>query len=164
MPDAKTRFIITDPCYLIDDDAHPDAWSHFCELSDSRSNWEVTQQANEYLSGELGFGIVAASTGFGDWSNCIEGEGVVNMNFFADAGMVCVAEIPKSALVQERIKDLASVGGVAIFEADCAFSDLRIEMDRSVRKWTVVRVYGPDGNLLVHSLEDTDDMSDDDNE
>ena len=104
MPDAKTRFIITDPCYLIDDDAHPDAWSHFCELSDSRSNWEVTQQANEYLSGELGFGIVAASTGFGDWSNCIEGEGVVNMNFFADAGMVCVAEIPKSALVQEGSK------------------------------------------------------------
>lgn len=70
----KGTIIITDPCYLIPNDA----------------DYEKTNYGEQL--DKLGFTtFLVADTGFGDWDNAItKDDGTILGNFCADSGQVCV--------------------------------------------------------------------------
>lgn len=139
------KFIITDPCYLIPD---PEAWYCFCDIIQDISMAE----AENFLTHYLATPVRIAKTGYGDWSNEISGKNVIEPNFFADAGLVCVLEL--THLVDQMHKSkfdyLISDNpcGVAVIEAE-GLADVRFDISDS--RWTVVTIIDTDGNVYRSS-------------
>lgn len=150
------KFIITDPCYICNDD---DVWHEYCHYL---GNADRSSLADEVLSKYLRTKIETCSTGFGDWSNTISGDGVLQENFCADAGLFCVVELT------DRVREIFEYDGhriedsdlVAVFECNEIKS---IEWDRTCEDWTFVEISTSEG--LVHSSYPfADDSSYDDYE
>jgi len=148
-------YIITDPCYLVNHADHPGVWARYCGMIGEKTNYETTPEADDYLSKALGFRIQTASTGYGDWRNSISGVGVKHSGFFADAGLVCVAEMPTNPAVLADVSALIDVGGVAVFDAE---EDISVVFDRSNRRWTIVRIFNRDGEEIITSQESNEEV------
>ena len=87
-----TKYIITDPCYLIPDDD----WSKCCEIFDSVAYKKAMENRDYEMQRELfdngitatlqkysgDYKAKACSTGYGDWTNEIWGVNVLKHDFF----------------------------------------------------------------------------------
>lgn len=146
------KFIVTDPCYLINSNS---VWHEFCSL------WfeDKATAAEKVISNAVGTAVSISDTGFGDWTNHLYGEGVIESEFFADAGMVCVCELTDT-IEKTLVKKYRHVLG-AVFEAS-GIAD--IEFDRSNSNWTVVRIVTEDGHVLESDGYEYDDEDDEDDE
>lgn len=142
------KFIITDPCYLV---ASQGVWRHFCDTigdADLSEGEAVTIEAEKILSQYLETPVRVASTGYGDWSNEISGKNVIASTFFADAGLVCVAELTPlvdqkhEAMFGYRISDKPC--GVAVIEAEGL---AEVKFDDSNPEWTLITITDTDGNV-----------------
>lgn len=140
------KFCVTDPCYILPDDV----WSKCCKVFDEYKDDEFMYQrfdeaVTKALTEFVGSKSYACGTGYGDWSNELQGDGkVINSKFCADAGMVCVCELT------DKVKEALDINetnnhSVAIFEAE----DLsNVEFDLTDKGWTVVYIETTDGHCF----------------
>lgn len=161
------KYLVTDPCYLLDlDRENSDRIWHKC-LNDmysldssarysSQSDYEGTQKI---LSEELGINVLKVSdTGFGDWSNTLTSNSkhinIIKEDFYADAGMMCVVEINEK--LENFLKD-HDIG--AIFEADCNIS---VDVDDNDSQWYVLKITDENGwNVLASSEQSNPEFDED---
>ena len=85
------KYVLTDPCYLINDDA---AWRRYCGLIFDEKGYMNVDNGAAFIAEQLGTTVQVASTGYGDWANslaCVKGPNRLKNDgcFCADAGMVC---------------------------------------------------------------------------
>lgn len=127
----KGTIIITDPCYLIPNDADYDRTNYGKQLD------------------KLGFTtFLVADTGFGDWDNVItKDDGTILGNFCADSGQVCVV------LAEDAIKYYPETSQVVKLKSSPCYAiiedfDGDIEIDTSDSNWTMI--YGQ-GNINFSS-------------
>ena len=139
-----TKYIITDPCYIL-----PDAtWSDICSQCKNEDFYNGTfdrlcTEALNKLAGTKN--AVASATGYGDWSNCMHcsnDDKIIQSDFFADSGMVCVVEYNDK--IQQALKDKQNEklvdkdkGGAALIETE---GEVKITMDTRDSQWTVVEI------------------------
>ena len=142
------KFCVTDPCYILPDNV----WSKCCEIFDKYKDDEfMYQRFNEAVSNALtkfvGSKSYTCNTGYGDWSNTLQGDGkVVNAHFCADAGMVCVCEL--NTKVHNALKNNDTSHCAAVFEAE----DIRnVTFDLTDKFWTVVYIETTDGHCFCTS-------------
>lgn len=156
-----TKYIITDPCYVLSDEV----WSDICGQceSDDFYNGKFDTLCTEALNKLAGTtNAVACGTGWGDWDNrihCSDDDKIIEADFFADAGMVCVVEYNEAiqnALVAKGNTILISKGGIALIETE---GEVTIEMDTSNAEWTVVNIEdATDGfNSMLPPFDEEDD-------
>ena len=96
-------YIITDPSYILTQDE----WFKCCKILDTNKNYsEVQEQFN--LKVQMKLKDVSGDnnawcndTLIGDWTNSIHGPDIIQSEFAADAGMVCICEYTDE--VQRRI-------------------------------------------------------------
>ena len=157
------KYIITDPCYLIQNDD----WDKCCEIFNSVAYKKAEENRDYEMQRELfdneitavlrkysgDYKAQACSTGYGDWTNEIWGKNVIKHDFFADSGMCCVCELTDT--IQKHITENSNgrneFNGMAVFETD---KDIAIEFDTSDSDWTVIRVKDKNtGNVLITSSE-----------
>ena len=122
---------------------------------EDRTNYTGVQKI---LSDGLGIKILRVSdTGFGDWSNTITSNSkhinVLNSEFYADAGMMCVVEINDKL---EKFLKGNDIG--AIFEADC---DISVEIDDDDRNWYVLKIMDENGWNELATSEDPEQEDED---
>lgn len=150
----KITYLVTDPCYIIDNDV----WDNICGqcTSDDFCNGKFDRLVAEALTKLTGSKAYASGTGFGDWSNTLLGETVNSGEFVADAGMVSVCKLDAalfSKYTPEQIKNLG-----AIFEAE---GEIEVSFDDSDSDWTVVNIVDQAGNrwnsLPPENFDDEDD-------
>lgn len=105
--------IITDPCYLMRDEH----WQHYCDMEFSKYPIGLDNYLRQYLS----FGeVIAADTGYGDWSNkvfTVDESNTVLGEFAADAGMVCVvtaSDLTNYGYDREQLQDYVERGLVTV--------------------------------------------------
>ena len=105
--------IITDPCYLMRDEH----WQHYCDMEFSKDPIGLDNYLRQYLS----FGeVIAADTGYGDWSNkvfTVDESNTVLGEFAADAGMVCVvtaSDLTNYGYDREQLQDWVKRGLVTV--------------------------------------------------
>lgn len=152
------RYIVTDPCYIV-----PDAtWEQLCDQylanDDFRGFNKAVADELTKLSGRRAY---VEDTGFGDWSNSMEGRQVVTPNFVADAGMVCVvAWTPEIAKLAEGNygKDFVK-GSAALLELA---EPIRVRFDTSDPNWTIVKITDAQGNYCVSEEQEDEDEDEDD--
>lgn len=132
------QYIITDPCYLIQDN-----WSEIC-FDNNKIEDELSK-----TSGEKAY---VHDTLIGDWSNEIIGKNVIRSGFCADAGLVCVC------LFNEKIKTLTKnlpLWCYALFETEELKS---VEFIKTSPDWIVVKVETKEG--IITSMSD-DELEED---
>lgn len=154
------RYVVTDPCYILPDTT----WKECLEKCDefaSEANWsevfnkEVEQALKDFTQGQA----FVESTGFGDWSNTLEGPNVQGVgSFCADSGMVCVCEL--IGKVEQALGNIHD-GCVAIFDAE---GPLKVDFDTSDSDWTVVNIEDAEGNCWNTSIPDDDESWDEEDE
>lgn len=155
------KFCVTDPCYILPNDVWDKCYEVFDKYKDDEFVYQRLDEAiTKALTEFVGSKSYACSTGYGDWSNILQGDGkVINRSFCADAGMVCVCELTdkvKKALNVDEVGNFSA----AIFEAE----DLsKVEFDVSDNTWTVVYIETTDGHCFctltpdeVYDNEDDD--------
>ena len=149
------KYIITDPCYLINDDA---AWRRYCDLIFDDKGYFCADNGAAFIAEQLGAPVQVASTGYGDWTNsldCVKGPNrLANDGYFcADAGLVCFCEVTPQ--VERALRDLGP-GAYAEIEAE---GPVVCEFDCTNRDWTRIKI--TDGNSVYMSEEcDCDDEDD----
>lgn len=147
-----TKYIITDPCYVLSDDT----WSNICNQCKNEDFYNgtfdrLTSEALNKLAGTTN--AVASATGFGDWDNCMHcsnEDKIIQTDFFADSGMVCVVEYNDA--IQQALKDKDNVrliekGGIAVIETE---GNVEITMNTEDPNWTVVEI--EDDNDVFNSF------------
>lgn len=98
-----TTYIITDPSYILT----RDEWSKCCEILNTDKPYsEVQEQFNLEIQMYLKDiskdpRAYSSDTLIGDWTNSVHGPNVIQSEFCADAGMVCVVEYTEE--IQRRI-------------------------------------------------------------
>ena len=134
------KIFVTDPCYIIGEDD----WGEMCEMADaSQEDWQdcfesLVQSSLRRISGDEK--AVAGRTGFGDWTNEIDGK-----PFCADSGMVCVVE--NTDLLKQYMDDekcAFAPGTMAYLEVE---DDASYEIDRTNPKWSVVKIKSGDKSI-----------------
>ena len=138
------KYVLTDPCYLINDDA---AWRRYCGLIFDEKGYMNVDNGAAFIAEQLGTTVQVASTGYGDWANslaCVKGPNRLKNDgcFCADAGMVCFC------------RNLGP-GAYAEIEAE----DPVCEFDCTDRDWTRVKI--TDG-ASVYMSEECDYEDEDD--
>jgi len=136
------KYLVTDPCYIVDDDM----WTKLCDKADEETNHDTGNKwsnafnklVEDYLKSLYDVAYVA-STGFGDWTNEIDGK-----RFVADAGMVTV--VPADKIPQKTYAEYNNNLGAIIEVAD----NSRVILDTSNPEWTIVKV----GNLQSLPYDD----------
>lgn len=105
--------IITDPYYLLADEH----WEHYCNLEFSDSPIGLDNYLRQYHN----FGeVIAADTGYGDWSNevfTVDDSNTVLGKFTADAGMVCVvtaSDLSNYGYDKDKFQDYVDRGLIAV--------------------------------------------------
>lgn len=139
-----TKYIITDPCYILPNTT----WSDICDQCESNDfyNGKFDRLCTEALNELAGTtNAVASTTGYGDWSNsmhCSNDDKIIQSDFFADSGMVCVVEYNDK--IQQALKDNKNEklvdedkGGAALIETE---GEVKITMDTRDSEWTVVEI------------------------
>lgn len=134
----KTKYIITDPCYLISSND----WFnlvHDIDLYAESGRGEFNTRIKHLLEKITGAIAWVEHTGYGDWSNVIIGNVFDGRrDFCADSGTVCVCKYT-SELEKINIVDWAA----AIIEAE---GEITVEMDTSDPSWTVISIKDGAGN------------------
>ena len=126
-----TKYVITDPCYIVDEKT----WDK-C-LKDFPNFPKLVAEHLTKLTKEKAY---ASDTGFGDWSNGLIGNDGYIGSFGADSGMVSVCKYTKK--VAERLSEIFA-GCYCVFEAD---GPLDVVFDTSDKQWTVVYIEDVLGN------------------
>ena len=158
-----TKYIITDPCYILDSDT----WQDCCSKANRNGLWDdeffdlLVMQALEQKSGSKAW---ATGTGIGDWDNSIGGnyKKVIQNRFVADSGMVCVCKWTEE--IEQYLKE--EYGrffemGIAIIEC---VGDIDVELDKSDSSWTVVKIKDDEGrfeSLLADCFDEEEDYEED---
>lgn len=160
------QFVITDPCYILPEDIWQKIVKDTNEQSDVSGNWDgifndLTFDAlRDFSKSTLPMRV--ASTGIGDWSNKIQGNGkIIQSEFGADAGMVCVCEYTDT--VKEALKDYPE-RCFAIIETEDETID--IFMDTENPQWTTLYLSDSKHNWCSYEYcysqeEDYDDYEED---
>jgi hypothetical protein len=158
------KYIVTDPCYILDDDT----WNECCKVFDTYKNDEfMYQRFDEAVSKALtkltGHQSYACDTGFGDWCNKIYGLSVIKHDFCADAGMVCVCRLNHKVLdnLYKNNGEENALSGAAIFEMS---EDIDIEFDVSNKDWTVVTIKDKQTGNVVKSMDYEDNFYNEEDE
>lgn len=165
------QYIITDPCYIIGNEE----WSKICDQC-SGDNWNdekfnsLCSDALKVLSGTTN--ATACHTGFGDWSNSMHSDdptesNIIQPDFFADSGMVCVVEYNDKVKAALEAKDNGhlvneDVGGAAIIEIQDD-SEIDIEMNTDDENWTQVAISTPNEHFwsdYPYDEEDEEEIDD----
>lgn len=147
-----SKYIVTDPCYILPGDT----WSKCidaCEQYSRQPDWsdKFTEQIQAALSEFVGSKAWVESTGFGDWDNTLYGPDVIQSDFTADSGMVCVCEY------NEKVADGLNCPEqcAAIFDAN---GSIKVDFDTSVSDWIVVNITDSTGNCWnTHIPDDEED-------
>ena len=126
-----TKYVITDPCYIVDEKT----WDK-C-LKDFPNFPKLIAEHLTKLTKEKAY---ASDTGFGDWSNGLISKDGYLGSFGADSGMVSVCKYTKK--VAERLSGIFA-GCYCVFEAD---GPLDVVFDTSDKQWTVVYIEDVLGN------------------
>lgn len=140
------KVLVTDPCYICDND---DVWRNVCNALFTGDHTDYSN-ASKILSDYLGTDVTMHDTGFGDWSNSISGPGVIDPEFYADAGLVCVVALTDRVLEEIR-KKYNHIPG-AVFEAS-SFSVDDVAFDDSNPNWTRVIIMTPEG--VIESTDES---------
>ena len=139
------KYLVTDPCYLLDLDAVncDSIWNKCIDdmfnsdhsgKYDDRTDYTGVQKI---LSEELRINVIRVSdTGYGDWFNSISSTSehikIIKNKFFADTGLMCVVEINEK--LENFLKD-NSIG--AIFESD---EPIAVDVDCNNSSWYVLKI------------------------
>ena len=59
------KYILTDPCYLINDDT---AWRRYCDLIFDDKGYMNADNGAAFIAEQLGTTAQVAGTGYGDWA------------------------------------------------------------------------------------------------
>ena len=100
--------IITDPCYLMAEEH----WEHYCNLEFGPNPIGLDNYLRQYHN----FGeVIAADTGFGDWSNTVRNSetGELLGEFTADAGMVIcctLSDLTNYGYDKDKLQDYINRG------------------------------------------------------
>ena len=104
--------IITDPCYILKEEH----WNHWLDMEFGKSPIGLANYLRQYHN----FGeVIAADTGYGDWSNTVfntDTKDVVG-TFTADAGMVIVctsSDLTNYGYDKDEVDRLQSIGCLTI--------------------------------------------------
>ena len=158
-----TKYIITDPCYILSNEV----WDNICSQCehDDFSNGKFDTLCTEALNKLAGTtNAVACGTGFGDWSNsicCSNDDKVIESDFFADSGMVCVVEYNEAIQNALGNDELISKGGIALIETE---GEVVIEMDTSNSEWTMVYIEDDEDEFNSMPFDEEDEEEDYDEE
>lgn len=145
------RYYVTDPCYLMNND---EVWEEFLKYY----NDSTYDKAMEILKNEIHTDFLeVCDTGFGDWQNTIYGDGVINSNFCADSGLVCVARVTKE--LEDFVKKTYTrpENLIASFDTD---TDIEVKFDTENPNWTVVDIKDEHGNMWRSSYDSENDEDD----
>lgn len=126
------KYLVTDPCYIVEDEM----WDKLCAKADEITNHDEGNRwsnafdklVENHLKELYGVAYVAG-TGFGDWTNEIDGK-----RFVADAGMVTV--VPAEKIPQKIYEEYNNHLGAIVEVEDNA----SVFLDTSNPDWTVVKV------------------------
>lgn len=142
---TKTTYIITDPCYIIEDSV----WDNICSQCTSEDfyNGKFNKLVADHLTKITGQQAYASETGFGDWSNQLFAsipELLKNTgNFCADSGMVCVAKYDAALLTKYAPSTISNIS--AIFEVE---GELKVNIDTSNNDWTQITMSDSAGHTF----------------
>lgn len=117
------KIVVTDPCYIFSEKE----WIKYVRdnPNDNKLSEKLSKALRE-ISGDKK--AVVAPTKIGDWANAMRGEGIIEGDFAADSGMVCVVELTDK-LFDYWAKNGSAVapGCVARLEVpDSAFYELNL--------------------------------------
>ena len=143
--------IITDPCYIMNDED----WEHFLSL-------ELTSKPiglDNYLRQYHNFGeVIGADTGYGDWNNEVidskSNEAVGE--FTADAGMVIVctaSDLTNYGYDREKFLDLVERGCIAVIPNFTGTIELRYEYSKDESKLAVIYGMSEDEDENFHTMQ-----------
>ena len=143
--------IITDPCYIMNDED----WEHFLSL-------ELTSKPiglDNYLRQYHNFGeVIGADTGYGDWNNEVidskSNEAVGE--FTADAGMVIVctaSDLTNYGYDREKFLDLGERGCIAVIPNFTGTIELRYEYSKDESKLAVIYGMSEDEDENFHTMQ-----------
>ena len=145
-----SKYVVTDPCYILPDDV----WSECIKKAgENDKDWgnRFDEQVQAALSAFVGSKSYACSTGFGDWDNDLYGPNVLQSEFCADSGMVSVCEYNNIVAEALTCPDRC----YAVFTAE---GPIKVNFDRSARDWTVVEIEDAEGECWhTHIPDDGDD-------
>ena len=134
----KTKYIITDPCYLLSSNDWFNLF-HDIDLCAGSGRNEFNTRIKHLLEKLTGATAWVEHTGYGDWSNVIFGNVFDGRSdFCADSATVCVCKYT-SEFEEINIVDWSA----AIIEAE---GEITVEMDTSDPSWTVVSIKDEAGN------------------
>ena len=141
------KYIITDPCYILD----RETWGKCCDAAKMPSGEWNDEVFNAHVADALKVltdsAAYACQTGFGDWTNRIYGSNVLYPEFVADSGMVCVAEfndkVENSLKTKYPTSKFLKNGLAALIECE---GDIKVEFDTEDINWTVVYIKDSKGN------------------
>lgn len=160
------RFLVTDPCYLTDNDT----WHSFSEeaykIADYGENWSkaFNDAASRYFDDlDPDAQNLVGDTGFGDWGNAFrstdESVSVTGRGFCADAGMFIILELTDkieaylASMIDEISYDetyiqhgLAQIINVTVDGP----SIIKLTADFTDSDWTVISISNH-GQLLAQS-------------
>ncbi len=146
------QYFITDPCYLLSEET----WAECCKVLDLNNEDETYPKFNEAVAKALtdftGHQAFVCDTGFGDWSNCLHGEGIIKPDFSADTGMVCVCRITYNLLkyLYDKYGDEALLN-IAMINAS---ENITVDFDKPNAHWTTVKIIDHDtGNTITSMTE-----------
>lgn len=168
-------YVITDPCYLVVVLENKDEiWDKFCNLLDYTYK-DDNAKASEYLAEKLNLNYISvSSTGYGDWRNKIIDDvhnpnvRVLNKNFCADSGLVCVAQVTEEFLdkLTEKFGDAKDYRAIIDASEYCS-----VYFNHDYNDWTVVEFTDCVNKVHLYSLlpseiddidyKDEDDYDDD---
>ena len=163
-------YVVTDPCYLVHVLENKDqVWDKFCDLLEYVYKND-NDKAAEYLAKNLGLSKMwVSSTGFGDWTNEIIDDvhnpnvKILNEEFCADSGLVCVCPVTEEFLDKLTEKFTSVKENCAIIDAS---EDCTVNFNHDCSDWTVVEFTDNLNKVHLYSLlpseiDDNDDFEDD---
>ena len=133
---TMTKYIITDPCYLLDDKI----WQECCDAGALPNGGWDNEAFNQKVAQELtklsGAKAYACHTGFGDWTNKLSGPNVeADGVFYADSGMVCVCKIDAAIMNKYSLRELKRLG--AVFHT---LGEIEVKFNTEDPCWTEVHI------------------------
>lgn len=123
--------IITDPCYIMKDED----WDQYCNIEFGPTPIGLDNYLRQYHN----FGeVIAADTGYGDWSNTVTNSatGEVIGRFTADAGMVIcctLSDLTNYGYDKEKLQRYIKHGCAALIPDYSGHIELSYEEDNVTR-------------------------------
>jgi hypothetical protein len=128
--------IITDPCYILKEEH----WEHWLSMEFGSNPIGLDNYLRQYHN----FGeVIAADTGYGDWSNEVydSNTGAVLGEFSADAGMVIVctaSDLTNYGYDKDEVERLGDIGCLAVIPNFSGTVELHYEYNKDNNKLAVI--------------------------